>query len=249
MKTRLLVSVRDRDEALDALAAGADWIDLKEPHRGALGWVDANVMREVVAALGARVSLSVALGELLDGPAIDDLPPGIQLAKLGLAGCASQADWPEQLATAASTLPAGTGAVAVIYADDELAGAPPAADVLRLAVRIGCQAGLVDTWRKDAGGLLDHWTIEQCAAFVRHSHEDGLMAVLAGSLTADCIARLLPLGADYVAVRGAACSESRTGRLCSEKVRVLAELVHGAKLIQREATPPRRAGERSSACG
>ncbi len=119
--------------------------------------------------------------------------------------------------------------MAVIYADGDLAGAPPAAEVLRHASRVGCQALLVDTWRKDGGGLLHHWTIEQCAALVRHSHEHGLMAVLAGSLTADCIARLLPLGADYVAVRGAACSKSRTGRLCSERARVLAELVHGAK--------------------
>ncbi len=105
MTTRLLVSVRDRVEALDALAAGADWIDLKEPRRGALGPVDAIVMREVAAAIGARVPVSTALGELLDGPEVHDLPPGIQLAKFGLAGCAGQADWPARLAAAAPPCP------------------------------------------------------------------------------------------------------------------------------------------------
>ncbi len=130
----------------------------------------------------------------------------------------------------------------MIYADGELAAAPPSADVLRHAVRCGCRAVLVDTWRKDAGGLLDHWTVAECAALVTQLHEQGLLAVLAGSLTAAEIARLLPLVPDYVAVRGAVCSESRTGRLCGEKVRALAELVHGPNLVGNHFTEQRRAG-------
>ena len=36
----LLVSVRSADEAIAALAGGADVIDVKEPNRGALGAAD-----------------------------------------------------------------------------------------------------------------------------------------------------------------------------------------------------------------
>src|SRR5690606_38342384 len=45
--TQLLVSVRNRAEALAALAGGADLIDVKEPWRGSLGAAPPHVMEEV----------------------------------------------------------------------------------------------------------------------------------------------------------------------------------------------------------
>lgn len=50
---RMLVSVRDVAEAREALRAGVDFIDLKEPSAGALGGLALPVIREVVAALRA----------------------------------------------------------------------------------------------------------------------------------------------------------------------------------------------------
>ena len=50
---RMLVSVRDVAEAQEALRAGVDFIDLKEPAAGALGGLALPVIREVVAALRA----------------------------------------------------------------------------------------------------------------------------------------------------------------------------------------------------
>ena len=46
---RMLVSVRDVAEAQEALRAGVDFIDLKEPAAGALGGLALPVIREVVA--------------------------------------------------------------------------------------------------------------------------------------------------------------------------------------------------------
>jgi uncharacterized protein (UPF0264 family) len=48
---------------------------------------------------------------------------------------------------------------------------------------------------------------------------------MAGSLTAASIAQILPLGPDYVAVRGAACRGSRDGSLDGELVRELVAIV------------------------
>ena len=48
---RMLVSVRDVQEALAAADGGADFIDLKEPREGALGGLPLNTIREVVCAL------------------------------------------------------------------------------------------------------------------------------------------------------------------------------------------------------
>lgn len=50
---RMLVSVRDLAEAREALRAGVDFIDLKEPSAGALGGLALPVIRAVVAALRA----------------------------------------------------------------------------------------------------------------------------------------------------------------------------------------------------
>ncbi|HVU88940.1 MAG TPA: (5-formylfuran-3-yl)methyl phosphate synthase [Pirellulales bacterium] len=228
MKTKLLVSVRDASEAVDALAAGTDLIDLKEPRRGSLGAVEPHVMREVVAAVAGRAPVSAALGELLDNPPLADVPPGIQLAKLGLAGCSAQTNWPDRLADAIGRLPEGVQAVAVAYADGGRADAPAPDQVLDVARRLGCRAVLVDTWQKGAGGLLDLWTVERCASFVAQVHEARLMAVIGGSLTVDGLRRLLPIAPDYLAVRGAACDADRAGRLSFDRVRELAAIVrHG----------------------
>ena len=61
-RPRLLVSVRDADEAEEALAGGADWIDLKEPLDGPLGAVSTARAREVVQCVTGRAPTSAAAG-------------------------------------------------------------------------------------------------------------------------------------------------------------------------------------------
>ena len=62
--TKLLVSVRSANEAEAALDGGADLIDVKEPHHGALGRTSVKVLREIAVAVAGRTPLSAALGEL-----------------------------------------------------------------------------------------------------------------------------------------------------------------------------------------
>ncbi|MBK5187486.1 MAG: hypothetical protein JJD97_04525, partial [Gemmatimonadaceae bacterium] len=60
---RLLVSVRNAEEARTALAGGAEIIDAKEPSLGALGAVELGVLREIVQAVGRMRPVSAALGD------------------------------------------------------------------------------------------------------------------------------------------------------------------------------------------
>ena len=85
--TGLLVSVRSAAEAVVALEAGTDLLDVKEPARGPLGRADPEVMAEVARCAGGSVPVSVALGELRDADEVPRLPQSIAYAKLGLAGC------------------------------------------------------------------------------------------------------------------------------------------------------------------
>ena len=60
----LLVSVRSAAEAMEALAGGADMIDVKEPKRGSLGVADMSTIAEVVRTVGKRAMVTAALAVL-----------------------------------------------------------------------------------------------------------------------------------------------------------------------------------------
>src|ERR671923_2585613 len=68
---RLLVSVRDADEARAALRGGAEVIDAKDPSRGALGAVDASVLHDIVAVVGGKRPVSAALGDASTGAEVE----------------------------------------------------------------------------------------------------------------------------------------------------------------------------------
>ena len=106
---RMLVSVRDVAEAQEALRAGVDFIDLKEPAAGALGGLALPVIREVVAALRA----GEGAGALVSSSAED----AWALAVRGAAGVIERAD---QAAT--RTAQAGAPAHAPMIS---AAGCPP----------------------------------------------------------------------------------------------------------------------------
>jgi (5-formylfuran-3-yl)methyl phosphate synthase len=224
--TKLLVSVRDVAEARLALAAGVDLIDVKEPRAGSLGAAAADVMAEIAEVVRAKRPLSVALGDLDQFEASPlALPAGIGFAKLGLARCAGRCDWPARWQAVLATLPAETAAVAVVYADQANARSPAARPVLTQARRLGCRAILVDTFDKQTGGLLDHWSIEQVEWLIATARAEGLLVVLAGRLSVAMIERLLPLEADYVAVRSAACDAGRDGSISADRLAELVALV------------------------
>jgi uncharacterized protein (UPF0264 family) len=66
---RLLVSVRNVDEAASALSGGADIVDVKEPGNGALGKASDDHIQSIidyVAAHSTDVPVSAALGECTD---------------------------------------------------------------------------------------------------------------------------------------------------------------------------------------
>ncbi|HEY1784304.1 MAG TPA: (5-formylfuran-3-yl)methyl phosphate synthase [Pirellulales bacterium] len=229
---KLLVSVRDAAEARLAVDAGVDLIDIKEPHAGPLGAASAQVVAEIAAVVAGVRPLSIALGELRDfNPSLVPAVVGIRFAKLGLSLCAGRCDWPGHWRQALAALPAETAPVAVVYADHSRARSPRARPILTQAVRLGCRAVLVDTFDKQAGGLLDCWSQDELEWFVATAHDEGLMAVLAGGLTLPAIERVLPLAPDYIAVRGAACKTDRSGQIAADRLGQLVALVGGSEKV------------------
>jgi hypothetical protein len=226
-ETGLLVSVRDAEEAIAALNGGAHVIDIKEPSRGSLGAADRRALVDIVHTVADRALVTAAAGELVElmEAELTPLPAGISLFKIGLAGCASMADWSSRWQLVCESLWPGGGwmqhAVAVVYADWRAAESPEPRAILRTAVHARCPALLVDTWNKSAGGLFDHWPDRDLETFVRAAQDQGLVVVLAGSLVGESVPRAANLRPNVIAVRTAACEGGRAGIVTRERVAAL----------------------------
>jgi len=229
--TRLLVSVRDADEAAAAVRGGADLIDIKEPGRGPLGRASVDAWRSIRARVGDQAALSAALGEWNepgDAPRAADLN-GFAFVKLGLAGISREADWiarwRESLAPFAPFAPT----VAVAYADWRRADAPNPFDVLRAGRELGCAAALCDTWRKD--GPLTNWlSPSELKEWTAAAREAGMRVAIAGSLTESIVDAALDAHPDWIAVRGAVCSRGREGIVDEQRVRAFSARVKSGSL-------------------
>jgi uncharacterized protein (UPF0264 family) len=219
---QLLVSVRSAHEAEESLAGGADWIDLKEPSRGALGAVSRSSAREIVAAVAGRAPISAAAGELADwpkSPARELLGlRGVTHLKLGLAGCMG-IDWRSKWRDAEQEIhAAGQRLIAVVYADQRAAAAPPSEEIMELAIEAGSPWTLWDTFDKSRGSILNALSTKTLAAQLQTVRDAGIGGVIAGSVTAAILERLPLERADMIAVRGAACRGGREAPVCRERV-------------------------------
>lgn len=241
-RPRLLVSVRNAREAEEALAGGADWIDLKEPTRGALGPVDVREACEVVELVDGRAPVSAAGGELRDWShsAARELlhVPGISHLKLGLAHCrdtAWQLLWHAARAELAS---AGKECVVVIYADDRVAHSPSTSEVLSMVGGVNAGWLLVDTYQKDGGALPELINAGQLRELFAAVRASGMQTAAAGKLHAAALAELPLELIDLVGVRGAACRADRASAVCRQRVRQLREALDQLARNDRPAARP-----------
>jgi hypothetical protein len=217
---KLLVSVKNTDEALIALAGGADLIDVKDPARGSLGRADPSVLADVLDVVAGQRPVSAALGELRDWS--EELPPLIDrlaFVKWGLAN--ASADWRSRVSNLRQRIESTTPCRVVLagYADHRRAGAPAPGEVAQVAIADRHAVLLLDTCCKDGPTLLDWLTIPALAEMVESCQRAGVAVALAGGLQARHIAPLRPLGPDWFAVRGAVCAHDRKGTIKSHLVR------------------------------
>lgn len=215
----LLVSVRNAAEAADALAGGADIIDVKEPSRGPLGAADWQQAQDVLHCVGEQRPVSIAAGELLDAKVFARIvPDGTQFVKFGLARCARMGGWQSLLELARNDLPAGAQIVPVAYADWLAAESPTPREVLQFATDHACPILLIDTFQKKSGGLFEVWNWDSVIELIDAAHSTGTAIALAGGLRDGRLAWAVAAGADVIGVRGAVCDSGRAGKLQQRRV-------------------------------
>jgi uncharacterized protein (UPF0264 family) len=236
---KLLISPQTAQEAVEAIAGGADIIDVKNTKEGPLGANFPWVIKEIKQFLPAGVALSCTLGEApgllgsMSLAAYGGASLGVNYVKAGLSGVKTL---PEAVALlecivrAAKMYNPHVKVVAAGYGDYERAQSIESALVVEAAFLAKADLAMLDTAVKDGKNLFDFQTTQQLKAFVDSAHQRGLGAALAGSLRAQDLPVVCSLGADFAGLRGAACSNSNrdTGHIARERVSELVAIIRQA---------------------
>ena len=220
----LLVSARSLAESEMIINSGARWLDLKEPRSGSLGMPSLELIFAVLELdIPESMQVSVAGGELLRwSPDLDTslaakLPARTYL-KVALANC-RETPWQIAAERISRALVRRSQLILVHYADFQQANAPSWQEVIETAKSLGGKYVLIDTYGKQTGGLLDHYSLEQLDEMIEKAKKLKLGVALAGSLKLEQLKSLLHSNADWLGVRSAICHEAhRTGDICRDRL-------------------------------
>ena len=238
---KLLISVRSTAEAIIALDGGADIIDIKEPSRGALGMADPAVIAAIVEAIGGRVPVSAALGELRDAPPAMPASAlgGLTYAKIGV----SFEDHDVHQLRARFAAAPNAKPIIAHFAETLAADSPIAPMIERSLDWLQAHGGaglLLDTRNKTSADLFACLSATQLEAIIEATHQRDMLIALAGRLAGDSLRRAADLGPDIIGVRGAACRQGDRGQtLDAQRVQQVRALISESRAPQHQ---PARAG-------
>jgi len=239
---KLLISPKNETEAIEAIAGGADIIDVKNPKEGPLGANFPWVIRHIRQVTPANIEVSCTLGEAPNRPgsmalaSLGAATTGVNYIKAGLYGLKTLEDavyLMRSVTKAAKEYNSSIKVVASGYADANRISTVEPLLVPEIARESQADIAMLDTAIKDGKTLFTFLTKSQLQCFVDAAHSYGLKAALAGSLQKEDLPAVYALGADVVGLRGAACtlSDRVNGQITREKVQELVKIVkHAEKL-------------------
>ena len=208
--TKLLVSVTNVEEALMALNAGADIIDLKDPNIGALGALPLTIISEIVSAVNNRAVISSTVGEshqdivslikAIQQPAM----LGVDIVKVAIDMMLATdlVDDVDFLYLVSKQSKNNIKLVAVLFVDHKLD-----LNVLSKLKLLGFYGVMLDTAHKNGKNLIYHLSIEELETFIKLCQQYQFVTGLAGSLYADSVTKLSNLKPNYLGFRGGVCHD------------------------------------------
>lgn len=246
-RLRLLVSVRDESEAAAAVEGGADIVDVKDPAKGSLGRADTDVLNAVLNTVGKTRPVTAALGELIELSDPASLASSLcglslELAKVGTAEITDARDCWRRWELLMDLLTADSSSPPVIlaaYADHRRWGGFSPWELLDELEKQPTRFLLIDTFVKDGRRLLDWMSPEECRELAGACRSKGIRLALAGSLSLRDIEQLLMSPPDVIAVRGAACQDSRRdSSIDARRVTQISGLIRGGSTSLVRSTEP-----------
>ncbi len=233
--TQLLVSVKNADEAMLALACGVDIIDLKDPDVEALGALGLEDTQQIIRVVGGRVPVSATVGE--HHASVDILMDSIQsrlamnmdIIKISVSDFFYHNDFIEKISHVSLKK---VKLVAVFFADAE-----GDLDFLPNLQQMGFWGAMLDTQNKQKG-LLKNWSFTRLQHFVTQCEHCGLRAGLAGSLQPQDVEILSTINATYLGFRGGVCDNSfRGGNLSRIRIEAAKSLLCKHNKLGRKPQP------------
>ena len=147
--TGMLASVNSVDEALLVLSAEVNIIDLKQPALGALGALDLDDIKQIVAVIAGRRPVSATIGDLPMQPEIvfnavhTMAETGVDYIKIGFF---PGDDWLGTLKKLSTLVPQKQALIAVLFADTQ-----PDLTILATLKASGFAGVMLDTMDKQQG--------------------------------------------------------------------------------------------------
>ncbi len=237
---KLLISPLNEKEASEAIAGGADIIDVKNPQEGALGANFPWVIKRIREITPKNIKVSCTLGEIPNLPgsislaALGAASLGVDYIKVGLYGFKTLEEAVfllQNVNKAAKECNPKIKVVATGYADAERISALDPMLIPDIASKAQVDLAMIDTAVKDGKNIFNFLAVKQLEKFVDEAHKLGLEAALAGSLRKQDLPMVYDLGADVAGIRGAACTNSDrdNGQITRKLVQELVETVKQAE--------------------
>ena len=237
---KLLVSVRGKNEALEAVKGGAHIADAEYP-MSALGTPYPLNISAIRKAIPKRIMVSTNIGEQQDRrstaaqAALGVAKAGADIIKAGLAGM--NHDEAEYLAkiivrTVKHWYP-HKKVIPTFFADAKLAKIlDPIEEAPALATKVKADGVLIDTFDKTKGKrLVDYYSYNDIKMFVSACHRRHIEAWIAGSIIKEELPFFWEAGVDVICVRRVACKkgDDRMARVRSFIVNELVSTIPSSK--------------------
>lgn len=228
---RLLVSVRGKKDALEAVAGGAHIIDAENPKTSLGTAYPLNIYairqntpldRLVSTNIGEKQFIWSTAAQAAVGVAF----AGADIIKVGLAELqpVKAIRIMRDIVHHVRYWYPWKILIPTFFADTNLRKiTDPIKQGADIAVKSKAQGVLIDTFNKKVRkGLLDYLTLREIKQFVDSCHVKGIEAWVAGSVSKEQLPSLWNTGVNVVCVRKAACGEGRLGNVKKELVEELA---------------------------
>lgn len=210
--TQLLISVTSIEEAKIALNNGADLIDLKDPHKGALGALPLALIQTIVSFVNTQHSGS----KKLTSTTVGDLPmqPELILAHVTAMtstqvdiikiGFFETDDYKPCLNALKLVTQTGVKLIAVLFAEYTYP-----AHLIAEINEAGFYGVMIDTAHKNGANFLQYFSDAEMKSMVLNAQKHGLIFGLAGSLTLQNCAMVKELNPTYAGFRGGVCAKNQ----------------------------------------
>lgn len=214
---KVLISPKNRSEAIAAQKGGADIIDVKNPKEGSLGASFPWIIKDIIDCLPKNIETSCTIGEMPSHPGSISLAArgaasiGVDYIKAGLFGLNTPKKaikLMKKVVRAIKDFNSKINFVLVGYADSEKVDSIDPLFVPQIAKKVSADVVMIDTAIKNGQSTFDLVTNTKIKQFIEVAQKYKLKTALAGSLKRHDFKKIASLKPDIIGIRGAACTNN-----------------------------------------